>query len=984
MKPNSPIRFPAPLFRLLAAASLTLSPALAAEPPIVAPALQPFVDDHTLAGAVTLVASKDHVLDLEAVGWADIAAHRPMAPDSFFWIASQSKPIAATALMLLVDEGKVKVDDPVSTYLPEFKDEWVAAEQDKDHMTLKKPQHPITVKNLLTHTSGLPFKSGIEEPTLDLFSLETRVRSYAMLPLQFEPDSKYQYANAGINTVGRIIEVVSGMPYEKFLEERLFKPLDMKDTTFYPKADQLARIAKSYRPNADKTGLEEVPIGQLKYPLDDPSRKPMPAGGLFSTATDLSHFYRMIMNGGLYDGKRLLSEAAVKQMTSKQTGDLPNEYGFAFSTGKRIGHGGAYNTNSSIDTEHQLIEIFLVQHAGWTAEGKKIMPAFWDAATKAFAPAPAAVKPVSEAKAVAPAPAMEWSKRENEAAVVNRAVFFPAPNRAEAMVGGKITGSNLSPTGGFQVLAEIKSTPKENEWTVLSFPNETPYRWVRYEAPPGSHGSIAELVLFSGDRKLRGTGFGGTEAGARWKAAVDGKTETSVNTSEPDGQYAGFDLGEVSATGRPAMIPGPADYLEPQTVTLKSTTPGATIWYTLDGTIPGLDGGLLYKEPITLDKTTTLVAVAYKQGLAVSPAASGAYIIGQPTPPLLHTFHIGNSLTGNAMRLPIFTRTAGLKNDIQSYLIGGSFTVKLWNQSQGPDKERWDRAINGVTQPLDHFTIQPRDFNIPEEAEYSQRFLNLIREKSPDVQPWLYCEWVEADRQRPSDKGLVPSSEMKEVFPALTWEESMSAMLLYMEEVQRAIAQTDHAGKRVRIIPTALALGWLRNMVDNGKVPGILPGRANFYAAIFEDQVHVNLNGCYLVDLTWYSALYRNSPEGKVLPINTTLTGAQAALFQRLAWDAVKNYPDCGLYEEGAAPCGKPELSGMPQPIKEVTPITLSSSTPGAWFRYTLDGTPPTRTNGYVYCGVISVRPGMTVKAIAYKSGMADSEVSASTWPAAP
>jgi len=351
----------------------------------VAASLQPFVDNNTLAGAVVLVASKDKVLCLEAVGYADVAAKKPMRPDSLFWIASQSKPITATALMILVDEDKVNVDDPVEKYLPEFKGQMVVAEKDGEHVLLKKPRHPITVKNVLTHTSGLPFKSPIEQPTLDLFALALRVKSYAAAPLEFEPDTKYQYSNAGINTAGRIIEVVSGMPYEEFLAQRIFKPLGMKDTTFWPSDEQLKRLAKSYKPNARKDGLEETTISQLKYPLNDPVRRPMPAGGLFSTATDLSIFYRMIAGGGAFEGKRILSEQAVKQMTSKQTGDLPTPYGFGFSTGGRVGHGGAYNTNSCIDQPHGLIEIFLVQHADWAGDGKKILPAFQKAATEAFA-----------------------------------------------------------------------------------------------------------------------------------------------------------------------------------------------------------------------------------------------------------------------------------------------------------------------------------------------------------------------------------------------------------------------------------------------------------------------------------------------------------------------------------------------------------------------------------------------------------------------
>lgn len=341
-----------------------------------------------LAGAVTLVASRDQVLDVSTVGFADVAAKKPMAPDALFWIASMSKPITAAALMMLVDEGKVSVDDPVEKYLPEFKGQMVIAEKDDEHVLLRKPKHPITIKNILSHTSGLAFKSPIEEPALDLHPLATRVRSYASQPLQFEPDSKYQYSNEGINTAGRIIEVVSGMNYEDFLVQRLFQPLGMKDTTSWPSAAQVARIAKSYKGNKDKSDIEAVQIGQLTYPLDDRvTRQPMPAGGFFSTAADVARFGQMVLRGGELDGKRYLSEAAVKMMTSRQTPpELPSSYGFGFAVnGDTFGHGGAYSTNLSIDPKRGLVLVFMVQNAGWrNDEGKKIQPAFTKMAIEAF------------------------------------------------------------------------------------------------------------------------------------------------------------------------------------------------------------------------------------------------------------------------------------------------------------------------------------------------------------------------------------------------------------------------------------------------------------------------------------------------------------------------------------------------------------------------------------------------------------------------
>ena len=354
----------------------------------ISAALQPFVDSHSLAGAVTLLADKDDILSVNCVGYSDVSARKPMTPDSMFWIASQSKPMTTTAFMMLVDEGKVSVDDPVEKYLPEFKGQMLVVERDGDHVVLKKPSHPILIREVLSHTSGLPFSSRPEHPTLDGMALREAVMSYAMSPLEFEPGTKYAYANAGINTAARIIEVVTGMPYEEFMRQRLFKPLGMKDTTFWPKEAQERRIAKSYKPNAAKNDLEEIQISQLHYPLSDRAvRYPMPAGGLFSTPHDVARFCQMILNGGQLDGKRYLSENAVKMMTSKQTGDsVKDSYGFGWAVGSDwTGHGGAESTNMEINRKHGLVLIWMVQHSGFPNDGNKAQGAFKEAALAEFA-----------------------------------------------------------------------------------------------------------------------------------------------------------------------------------------------------------------------------------------------------------------------------------------------------------------------------------------------------------------------------------------------------------------------------------------------------------------------------------------------------------------------------------------------------------------------------------------------------------------------
>ena len=375
----------------------------AAEPSKIAGVLQPFIDRHELAGAVTLVTSKDKVLSLEAVGYADIAAKKPMRTDALFWIASMSKPIAASALMMLVDEGKVRLDDSVEKYLPQFAPSIIAVTSDGGGARLQAPRHAITIRNLLSHTSGIAFSSSIETPTLDVYPLATRVRSYALEPLMFEPGSDYVYSNAGINTAARIIEVVSGHSYEDFLRTRLFAPLGMIDTTFWPNEAQVERLAKSYKVNAVGTDLEEITITQLRYPLTDrANRYPMPAGGLFSTASDLAKFCQMLLNGGTYAGKRFLSKPAIREMSSNQLSGAviqkrfssrssptdPTAYGLGWSTfpSGAFGHGGAYATNLRIDPEHGLATVWLIQHASFPGEGAKSHAAFEKAALEIYSP----------------------------------------------------------------------------------------------------------------------------------------------------------------------------------------------------------------------------------------------------------------------------------------------------------------------------------------------------------------------------------------------------------------------------------------------------------------------------------------------------------------------------------------------------------------------------------------------------------------------
>ena len=549
---------------------------------------------------------------------------------------------------------------------------------------------------------------------------------------------------------------------------------------------------------------------------------------------------------------------------------------------------------------------------------------------------------------------------------VNRARVFPAPGKEQALVGGKITGSNVSDREGFEPISAITAPPAAGQWSEITFPNTKLYRWVRYEAPAGSHGDIAELEFYSGKRMLLGKSFGsfGWNGLHNWPRAFDKKTDTFFDSDIADGQFVGVDVGELATAQTPRMEPpaGVAAPTGPLDIKLTCNTPGAVIRYAFDAT-PGPDSGCVYEKPIHLDRLTTIFAVAFKEGMPPSPVASGTYLGGTAAKAGFHSMHVGNSLTASLLPFPNYARTVGLIHDFHSWLKDGGNTTAIWNNTQGKSKADWDKELAAM-RGIDHFSVQPRlpgftDADLANEAKHDALFFDLVRAKSPEVQPWIYSEWPS---RRPGFNGWVPPFE--------TYEEACAALLMCSETIQSKVCEISKAGKRPRILPCTLAVVHLKNSLEQGQIPGF--AGSDFDPIMFYDNVHPGDAGRYLLCMTWYAAFYGESPVGKMPPLQANLTAAQASALQQLAWAVVKNYPDCGLYEEGKEPCAEPEFSN------DGKILTLTSSTAGAWFRYTLDGTAPTRTHGYIYCGRISVQPGIQVKAIAYKSGMADSTVSSS------
>ena len=287
------------------------------------------VDKGAIPGAVIVVARNGKVVYREAVGYQDREKKIPMKADAIFRIFSMTKPVATVAAMMLAEEGKIDVMAPVAQYLPEFKDVKVGVEKkepgaDKPTLVLEAPVRPMTVQDLMRHTSGLvygPFgntlvhqeynKANLFDPGQTLAEFVTKI---SKLPLAHQPGQVWEYGMS-VDVLGRIVEVVSGMPFDRFIEERITKPLRMRDTAFYLTAAQESRVAE---PQVDAATGKRPEFGEAKDLTKEKVKWFSGGGGLLSTAADYSRFCQLLVNGGELDGVRLLSPKTLGVMTSDQ------------------------------------------------------------------------------------------------------------------------------------------------------------------------------------------------------------------------------------------------------------------------------------------------------------------------------------------------------------------------------------------------------------------------------------------------------------------------------------------------------------------------------------------------------------------------------------------------------------------------------------------------------------------------------------------
>jgi CubicO group peptidase (beta-lactamase class C family) len=357
----------------------------------IAPVMQRYIDEKKLAGISSLIARRGQVVHFEQFGMASIEDNRPIRPDTIYRIYSMTKPITTTAVMMLFEEGRFRLGDPISQYIPAFKKMKVIDTAPGSGGRLVGAAREITIHDLLTHTAGLSYGFDDDVYIDELYrkkvwggleknpkaNLQDWVEMIAKLPLAHQPGTAFRYSVA-IDVLGCLVQVAAGQPFDEFLKQRIFDPLGMGDTAFWVPPDKIERFATNYGPDP-KNGLKPIDI-PAKSQYAKPSPAPSGGGGLVSTSEDYLRFTKMLLNRGETDGVRLLGRKTVEFMTTNHLpeglhpfespadgfglgGSVLMDLGKSQVLGSvgNYGWGGAANTNFWIDPREELIGILMLQ-----------------------------------------------------------------------------------------------------------------------------------------------------------------------------------------------------------------------------------------------------------------------------------------------------------------------------------------------------------------------------------------------------------------------------------------------------------------------------------------------------------------------------------------------------------------------------------------------------------------------------------------------
>ena len=335
-----------------------------------ADALKPYIESGELPGAISVL-YKNGVQETACLGWADVDKKIPMSLDRTFMQCSQTKGFCGVTVAILLEEGKISLDDPVSKYLPEFKTLKIAKKGKDGKVTLVPAMNVLTIRMVMNHTGGFPFEIPSKcEKGWSSCSVRDSAREGAANPILFEPGTRMRYSNTGIDIGAAIVEVVTGKPWEVFLKERVLDPLGMKDTTFQPTEEQLSRAISMYDVKAGEKAKFRAFNKWMPLPHNGPTVFPSAGAGLWTTAADQLKFYKMLMNLGVGEnGVRILKEETVKKYLAANTrpADVKGTYslglGVNFEKGT-MGHGGAWKTNCQVNWRKKDLTLWVVQQNG--------------------------------------------------------------------------------------------------------------------------------------------------------------------------------------------------------------------------------------------------------------------------------------------------------------------------------------------------------------------------------------------------------------------------------------------------------------------------------------------------------------------------------------------------------------------------------------------------------------------------------------------
>jgi hypothetical protein len=489
--------------------------------------------------------------------------------------------------------------------------------------------------------------------------------------------------------------------------------------------------------------------------------------------------------------------------------------------------------------------------------------------------------------------------------VVDRARVLAPAGDPDAVVGGVIMGSNTSAMNDFVELKSIDAAPADGQWLELTWQSKTAYRYVKYYAPPGSFGALAELELYSGDERLDGAGFGTAPAPERgnFASALDGDEASTFQGALADDNYVGLDLAAQHQAEAPSFEPQAGRYSAAQAVTL-SADPGALVLYTTDGSDPRTNGAL-YDGPIDVSDGSTLVrAVASRSCAFDSEVSQALFQVGDLPSGALSSMHIGNSLTDTIVDLlPELAQSGGITLDFNRYTIPGAGT---WLYDESPSGGFGVDNVQSTlrTRPFDHLSLQPFP-NQPcqpapssdgsdSDAGYIGEAWADARAMNPDVQLWIYQQWPSPQAfDNCMSGGGWTRGDWQPPAPA-SWEDAVANELSYHEAVRAELVRDNPEAAPPFIIPGGNALVLLKREIEAGNVPGLTSFFPEIFAAGGTD-LHVSAKGAYLITAVFYAAMFQSEPPASALDERSGLSPEQAAIFRRVAWDAVSGYPLSGV-----------------------------------------------------------------------------------------